>query len=84
MTDPADRPRGIPKPGRLVRLWPRIRPYRGLLVGATAALVLSSIASLAFPMAVRYLLDAAFVNRDRALLDRIALGLWACSPCRRC
>jgi subfamily B ATP-binding cassette protein MsbA len=28
-------------------------------------------------MAVRYLLDAAFVNRDRALLDRIALGLVA-------
>ena len=26
-------------------------------------------------MVVRYLLDAAFVNRDRALLDRIALGL---------
>jgi subfamily B ATP-binding cassette protein MsbA len=31
--------------------------------------------ALAFPMAVRYMLDAAFVNRDRALLDRIALGL---------
>ena len=28
-------------------------------------------------MVVRYLLDAAFVNRDRALLDRIALGLVA-------
>jgi ATP-binding cassette, subfamily B, bacterial MsbA len=69
------RPRRIPKPGRLVRLWPRVRPYRGILLGATVALVLSSAASLAFPMVVRYLLDAAFVNRDRALLDRIALGL---------
>ena len=69
------RPRRIPKPGRLVRLWPRVRPYRRILLGATVALVLSSAASLAFPMAVRYLLDAAFVNRDRALLDRIALGL---------
>jgi ATP-binding cassette, subfamily B, bacterial MsbA len=76
MTDP-ERPRRIPRPGRLVRLWPRIRPYRGMLAGATVALVLSSMASLAFPMAVRYLLDAAFVNRDRALLDRIALGLVA-------
>jgi len=46
-------------------------------MGATVALVLSSLASLAFPMVVRYLLDAAFVNRDRALLDRIALGLVA-------
>jgi subfamily B ATP-binding cassette protein MsbA len=71
------RPRRIPKPGRLVRLWPRVRPYRRLLLGATVALVLSSAASLAFPMVVRYLLDAAFLNRDRALLDRIALGLVA-------
>ena len=69
--------RRLPKPGRLMRLWPRVRPYRGLLLLATLALVLSSLASLAFPMAVRYLLDAAFVNRDRSLLDRIALGLVA-------
>jgi ATP-binding cassette, subfamily B, bacterial MsbA len=69
--------RRIPKPGRLVRLWPRVRPYRGMLAAATVALVLSGLASLAFPMVVRYLLDAAFVNRDRALLDRIALGLVA-------
>jgi subfamily B ATP-binding cassette protein MsbA len=76
--DPAGlRPRRIPKPGRLVRLWPRVRPYRRILLGATVALVLSSAASLAFPMVVRYLLDAAFVNRDRVLLDRIALGLVA-------
>jgi subfamily B ATP-binding cassette protein MsbA len=67
----------IPRPGRLVRLWPRVRPYRNLLLGATVALVLSSMASLAFPMVVRYLLDAAFVGHDRALLDRIALGLVA-------
>src|SRR6266550_8327867 len=69
--------RGIPSPGRLVRLWPRVRPYRRMLAIATVALVLSSLASLAFPMVVRYLLDAAFVSRDRALLDRIALGLVA-------
>ena len=62
---------------QLARLWPRVRPYRGMLLVATVALVLSSLASLAFPMVVRYLLDAAFVNRDRALLDRIALGLVA-------
>ena len=77
MPDAVERPRRIPKPGRLARLWPRVRPYRGMLLVATVALVLSSLASLAFPMVVRYLLDAAFVNRDRALLDRIALGLVA-------
>jgi len=69
--------RGIPSPGRLVRLWPRVRPYRGMLAIATVALVAASLISLAFPMVVRYLLDAAFVSRDRALLDRIAIGLVA-------
>jgi subfamily B ATP-binding cassette protein MsbA len=67
----------IPSPERLVRLWPRVRPYRGMLALATVALVAASLISLAFPMVVRYLLDAAFVSRDRALLDRIAMGLVA-------
>jgi subfamily B ATP-binding cassette protein MsbA len=69
--------RRLPKPGRLVKLWPRVRPYRGILAGATVALVLSGLASLAFPMVVKYLLDAAFVSKNRELLDRIALGLVA-------
>ncbi|HEX6669836.1 MAG TPA: ABC transporter transmembrane domain-containing protein [Gemmatimonadales bacterium] len=69
--------RRLPPPGRLVRLWPRVRPYRGQLVLASLALVTSGLLALAFPMAVRYLLDAAFVDRNRALLDRIAIGLVA-------
>lgn len=40
-------------------------------------LVLSSTLALAFPLVVRYLLDAAFVEGDARLLDRIALGLLA-------
>jgi subfamily B ATP-binding cassette protein MsbA len=67
--------RRLPPPGRLVRLWPRVRPYRGQLALATLALVASGLLALAFPMAVRYLLDAAFVDRNRELLDRIAIGL---------
>ncbi|MEO7985704.1 MAG: ABC transporter transmembrane domain-containing protein, partial [Gemmatimonadales bacterium] len=69
--------RRIPPPGRLTRLWPRVRPYRGELLLATLALLLASALSLAFPMAVKYLLDAAFVRHDRTLLDRIALALVA-------
>lgn len=69
--------RRLPPPGRLARLWPRVRPYRGMLALATLALVGSGALGLAFPMVVRYLLDAAFINRDRELLDRIALGLVA-------
>ncbi|MEO5800404.1 MAG: ABC transporter transmembrane domain-containing protein [Gemmatimonadales bacterium] len=61
----------------LLRLWPRIRPYRGGLVIAGITLILASVISLAFPLVVRYLLDAAFQQHDRSLLDRIALGLLA-------
>jgi subfamily B ATP-binding cassette protein MsbA len=46
-----------------------------MLALATLTLVLSALIGLAFPMVVRYLLDAAFVDRDRAILDRIAIGL---------
>jgi subfamily B ATP-binding cassette protein MsbA len=46
-----------------------------MLALATLSLLLSGLISLAFPMVVRYLLDAAFVARNRTLLDRIALGL---------
>lgn len=67
--------RRLSPPGRLLRLLPLIRPYRGMLILATLALLTSGMLALAFPMVVRYLLDAAFVNRDRQLLDRIAIGL---------
>ena len=69
--------RGIPAPGRLARLWPRARPFKGAIVIASLALIASSLLGLAFPLIVRYLLDAAFLKADRALLDRIALGLVA-------
>ncbi len=52
-----------------------MRPYRGQLLLATLALLGSAVLGLAFPMVVRYLLDAAFVNRDRQMLDTIALVL---------
>ncbi len=72
---PAASGRRLPPPGRLTRLWPRVRPHRSLLALAFLALVASGLLGLAFPMVVRWMLDAAFVRRDRALLDRIALGL---------
>ena len=46
-----------------------------MLALATLTLVLSALIGLAFPMVVRYLLDAAFIDKSRAILDRIALGL---------
>jgi ATP-binding cassette, subfamily B, bacterial MsbA len=71
----ATKGRRLPPPGRLVRLWPRVRQYRGMLALATLTLVLSALLGLAFPMVVRYLLDAAFIQQNRVVLDRIAIGL---------
>jgi subfamily B ATP-binding cassette protein MsbA len=62
-------------PGRLSRLWPRVRPYRAGLIIALVTLIASAAIGLAFPLVVRELLDAAFLTGDRALLDRIALLL---------
>ncbi|HXT14373.1 MAG TPA: ABC transporter transmembrane domain-containing protein [Gemmatimonadaceae bacterium] len=44
---------------------------------AAICLLVAAAVGLAFPQIVRHLLDAAFQNHDRALLDRIALGLVA-------
>jgi subfamily B ATP-binding cassette protein MsbA len=79
VTAPAPRvetKRGFVPPGKLVRLWPRIRPYRGALAVALVTLLLSGAITLAFPKFGGALLDAAFQAHDRALLDRIALGLF--------
>ena len=59
----------------MVRLWPRIRPFWPELTGAFVALVLAGLIGLAFPLIVRELLDAAFEARNRAMLNRIAIGL---------
>ncbi len=64
-----------PKP--LARLLPLIRPYRGRLLVAGVCLLVAAGVGLAFPQVVRQLLDAAFQRHDRALLDRVALGLIA-------
>jgi subfamily B ATP-binding cassette protein MsbA len=62
-------------PTPLRALLPRVRPYRGRLVICAVCLVIAAAVGLAFPAVVQRLLDAAFQQRDRALLDRIAIGL---------
>jgi ATP-binding cassette, subfamily B, bacterial MsbA len=75
--DRGDKPRKLRSPRPLGRLLPRLRPYRARLALAAVCLLIAAAVGLAFPLVVRYLLDAAFQSRDRALLDRIALGLLA-------
>ena len=59
----------------LARIVPRIRPYAGRLAVCAVCLLIAATVGLAFPLVVRFLLDAAFQEQNRALLDRIALGL---------
>ena len=62
-------------PVPLRALLPRVRPYAGRLVICAICLLVAASVGLAFPQVVRHLLDAAFQQKDRALLDRIAIGL---------
>ncbi len=59
--------------GALQELWPFMRPYKGLMVAATLALVLTAALSLILPMAVRRVVDE-FQEGDPALLDQYFLA----------
>ena len=64
-------------PRPLSRLIPLLAPYKARLVVALACLVVAAAAGLAFPVVLRFLLDAAFVLRDRPALDTAAIVLVA-------
>src|ERR1043165_2207655 len=66
--------RKLRSPRPLGRLLPRLRPYQLRLALAAVCLLVAAAVGLAFPLVVRYLLDAAFQAKDRVLLDKIALG----------
>ena len=66
------------RPGRFLRrLAPRLRPYVGYLSITAVLIVIGTAIGLAFPMIVRNLLDAAFLEGSSRLLNLIALGLLA-------
>lgn len=65
----------LPSPKPLRQLLPRVRPHLSRIGAAIFCLLISVGIGLAFPQIVRHLLDAAFVQKDSHLLDRIALGL---------
>jgi ATP-binding cassette, subfamily B, bacterial len=73
-----DRPKSK-EVGALRGLWPFLWPYRGLLLLAGLALVLTAAVSLVLPLAVRRVVDG-FNEGDAALLDQYftaALGIAA-------
>ncbi len=78
MSEPASAPavsRRPKSPKPLSELLPRLRPYVVRLMVCGVCLIVAAAVGLAFPQVVRHLLDAAFQQHDRALLDRIAIGL---------
>ncbi|MBU6405258.1 MAG: ATP-binding cassette domain-containing protein, partial [Proteobacteria bacterium] len=54
----------------LFRLWPYVRPHRGLALGWVVFLALSSSATLALPYGVRLMIDHGFSHGDPAALNR--------------
>jgi ATP-binding cassette subfamily B protein len=66
-----------PPRAEIARIRPLLRflgPYKGKIAGAVAALVLSSIAMLAFGIGLRWLVDNGFAHGGRAL-DWALLGM---------
>lgn len=57
------------------RLLAFVRPYRGQLILALAAIVFGSLLGLAGPYTLQFLIDAVFRDNDRQLLNRITVVL---------
>lgn len=74
---PKDESKEKPRVSRrdLMRLLSYARPYRVRLAIALLSLLVAGVLGLAFPQVVRMLIDAAFVERDSAKLNRLALLL---------
>ena len=73
----------------LARLFPYIRRYPHLVIGALAFLLLAAVTTLTLPMAVRRMIDhgfsaqdAGFINTYFSMLAAIAVMLALASACR--
>ena len=60
---------------QLLALFRFVRPYWLQMVGASVALTVWSLISLALPLAIRSLVDSVFVQGDLARLNQITLAL---------
>jgi ATP-binding cassette, subfamily B, bacterial len=78
MSNDADRPRAK-NLNPLRALLPFIRPYRGMLAAALAALLVASVAMLALPVALREVIDHVVTAKDSGALNRYLIGFLAAS-----
>lgn len=60
--------------GFLAQLWPYLRRYRGIMTGAAAALILTSLLTLALGQGVRLVIDQGILAESIGALNR-TLGL---------
>jgi ATP-binding cassette, subfamily B, bacterial len=75
VTDGADRPRT--RDLRPLRdLAPFLKPYRGMLLAALAALLLAATATLSLPVAVRFMIDEGFSAESATHVDRYFLAMF--------
>ena len=56
-------------------LWPFVLRYRLMLAGALAALVVATLAALAMPLAVRFMIDEGFGSAEAGAVNRYFLAL---------
>lgn len=59
----------------LRKLWPFLRQYKAQLVYGSIALVIAASATLALPVALRFLIDAGFSADNRAQINQQFTGL---------
>lgn len=62
-------------PRVLLKLWPFVRPYGGVIAGAGVFLLIAAVATLVVPAAVKDMIDHGFSKENAGLIDRYFLGL---------
>ncbi|MDA3914639.1 ABC transporter transmembrane domain-containing protein [Oleiagrimonas sp.] len=62
--------------GDLRRLWPFLKPHKGLALGWVVFLGLSSGATLVLPVAVRHMINNGFAGSDPRVINRTFIGLF--------
>ena len=78
MSDTSDRPRAKSL-NPLRALLPFLRPYRGMMIAALAALMVASVAMLALPLALRQLIDHVIAAKNASTLNGYLIGFLAAS-----
>ena len=74
MSSSEDRPRARTL-SPLRALFPFLRPYRGMMIGAMFALLVAAAAMLALPIALRRLIDHGLATRDSGTINLYFIGL---------